>query len=225
MDRYIELWVESLPQLLLAAAQVTIPLTIIAFVLSLVIGLFSTAARNLGRFNPFNWLATTYVWFFRGTPLLVQLFLVFYGLPRVGITLDTWSAAIIALSLNTGAYVAETFRSAYASIPRGQFEAARTLNFTRAQTLRHVVIPQATRIALPPLGHDLIDLVKGTSLVSVISMVDLFQSGKQVAARTFEPLAMYLEVAAIYLVIFTLLSIGQQYLEKRTSRYVRTANA
>ncbi|GAA4797676.1 MULTISPECIES: amino acid ABC transporter permease [Rothia] len=225
MDRYIELWVESLPQLLLAAAQVTIPLTIIAFVLSLVIGLFSTAARNLGRFNPLNWLATTYVWFFRGTPLLVQLFLVFYGLPRVGITLDTWSAAIIALSLNTGAYVAETFRSAYASIPRGQFEAARTLNFTRAQTLRHVVIPQATRIALPPLGNDLIDLVKGTSLVSVISMVDLFQSGKQVAARTFEPLAMYLEVAAIYLVIFTLLSIGQQYLEKRTSRYVRTANA
>lgn len=225
MDRYIELWVESLAQLLLAAAQVTIPLTIIAFVLSLVIGLFSTAARNLGRFNPLNWLATTYVWFFRGTPLLVQLFLVFYGLPRVGITLDTWSAAIIALSLNTGAYVAETFRSAYASIPRGQFEAARTLNFTRAQTLRHVVIPQATRIALPPLGNDLIDLVKGTSLVSVISMVDLFQSGKQVAARTFEPLAMYLEVAAIYLVIFTLLSIGQQYLEKRTSRYVRTANA
>ncbi len=225
MDRYIELWVESLPQLLLAAAQVTIPLTIIAFVLSLVIGLFSTAARNLGRFNPLNWLATVYVWFFRGTPLLVQLFLVFYGLPRVGITLDTWSAAIIALSLNTGAYVAETFRSAYASIPRGQFEAARTLNFTRAQTLRHVVIPQATRIALPPLGNDLIDLVKGTSLVSVISMVDLFQSGKQVAARTFEPLAMYLEVAAIYLVIFTLLSIGQQYLEKRTSRYVRTANA
>ncbi|WP_237203255.1 amino acid ABC transporter permease [Rothia endophytica] len=225
MDRYIELWVESLPQLLLAAAQVTIPLTIIAFVLSLVIGLFSTAARNLGKFNPLNWLATVYVWFFRGTPLLVQLFLVFYGLPRVGITLDTWSAAIIALSLNTGAYVAETFRSAYASIPRGQFEAARTLNFTRAQTLRHVVIPQATRIALPPLGNDLIDLVKGTSLVSVISMVDLFQSGKQVAARTFEPLAMYLEVAAIYLVIFTLLSIGQQYLEKRTSRYVRTANA
>lgn len=225
MDRYIELWVESLPQLLLAAAQVTIPLTIIAFVLSLVIGLFSTAARNLGKFNPLNWLATVYVWFFRGTPLLVQLFLVFYGLPRVGITLDTWTAAIIALSLNTGAYVAETFRSAYASIPRGQFEAARTLNFTRAQTLRHVVIPQATRIALPPLGNDLIDLVKGTSLVSVISMVDLFQSGKQVAARTFEPLAMYLEVAAIYLVIFTLLSIGQQYLEKRTSRYVRTANA
>lgn len=225
MDRYIELWVESLPQLLLAAAQVTIPLTIIAFLLSLVIGLLSTAARNLGKFNPLNWVATVYVWFFRGTPLLVQLFLVFYGLPRVGITLDTWTAAIIALSLNTGAYVAETFRSAYASIPRGQFEAARTLNFTKTQTLRHVVIPQATRIALPPLGNDLIDLVKGTSLVSVISMVDLFQSGKQVAARTFEPLAMYLEVAAIYLVIFTLLSIGQQYLEKRTSRYVRTANA
>lgn len=225
MDRYLELWAQSLPSLLLATVQVTIPLTLISFVLALVLGLLATAARNLSRYNPLNWLATAFVWFFRGTPLLVQLFLVFYGLPRVGITLDTWPAAIIALSLNTGAYVAETFRSAYASIPRGQFEAARTLNFTKMQTLRHVVIPQATRIALPPLGNDLIDLVKGTSLVSVISMVDLFHSGKQVAARTFEPLAMYLEVAAIYLVIFTLLSIAQRALEKRTSRYLRSSHA
>lgn len=225
MDRYIQLWVESLPSLAAATVQVTIPLTLISFALSLVIGLFATAARNLGRFNPLRWIASVYVWFFRGTPLLVQLFLVFYGLPRIGITLDTWPAAIIALSLNTGAYVAETFRSAYASIPRGQFEAAKTLNFTRAQTLRHVVVPQATRIALPPLGNDLIDLVKGTSLVSVISMIDLFQAGKQVAARTFEPLAMYLEVAAFYLVIFSILSLAQRYLEKYTSRYVRSAHA
>ena len=225
MERYLELWAQSLPSLLTATLQVTIPLTLISFLLALIIGLLASAARNLGPYNPLNWLATGFVWFFRGTPLLVQLFLIFYGLPRLGLTLDTWPAALIALSLNTGAYVAETFRSAYTSIPRGQFEAARTLNFTKLQTLRHVVIPQATRIALPPLGNDLIDLVKGTSLVSVISMVDLFQAGRQVAARTFEPLAMYLEVAAIYLVIFTLLSLAQRYLEKRTSRYVRTANA
>lgn len=225
MSRYIELWIESLPQLLEAMVKVTLPLTLIAFVLSLLIGIFATAMRTRSNVNPLNWISRFYVWVFRGTPLLVQLFLIFYGLPRLGITLDTWTAAIITLSLNTGAYVAETFRASVASIPRGQFEAARTLNFTKMQTLTKVVIPQAVRIALPPLGNDLIDLVKGTALVSTISLVDLFQSGRQVAARTYEPLAMYLEVAFLYLIIVTILSWGQRYLEKRSSRYVRSANA
>lgn len=225
MNRYIELWIESLPQLLEAMVKVTLPLTLIAFVLSLLIGILATVMRTRSNVNPLNWISRFYVWVFRGTPLLVQLFLIFYGLPRLGITLDTWTAAIITLSLNTGAYVAETFRASVASIPRGQFEAARTLNFTKMQTLTKVVIPQAVRIALPPLGNDLIDLVKGTALVSTISLVDLFQSGRQVAARTYEPLAMYLEVAFLYLMIVTILSWGQRYLEKRSSRYVRSANA
>lgn len=225
MNRYIELWIESLPQLLEAMVKVTLSLTLIAFVLSLLIGILATVMRTRSNVNPLNWISRFYVWVFRGTPLLVQLFLIFYGLPRLGITLDTWTAAIITLSLNTGAYVAETFRASVASIPRGQFEAARALNFTKMQTLTKVVIPQAVRIALPPLGNDLIDLVKGTALVSTISLVDLFQSGRQVAARTYEPLAMYLEVAFLYLIIVTILSWGQRYLEKRSSRYVRSANA
>ncbi len=225
MNRYIELWIESLPQVLEAMVKVTLPLTLIAFVLSLLIGILATVMRTRSNVNPLNWISRFYVWVFRGTPLLVQLFLIFYGLPRLGITLDTWTAAIITLSLNTGAYVAETFRASVASIPRGQFEAARALNFTKMQTLTKVVIPQAVRIALPPLGNDLIDLVKGTALVSTISLVDLFQSGRQVAARTYEPLAMYLEVAFLYLIIVTILSWGQRYLEKRSSRYVRSANA
>ena len=221
---YLDLWIESLPKLLLATAKVTIPLSIIAFVLAILIGIVAQALRS-NKFKPLAWIANIYVWLFRGTPLLVQLFLVFYGLPKVGITLDAWTSAIIALSLNTGAYVAETFRAAVASIPRGQFEAARTLNFTKMQTLRHVIIPQAVRIALPPLGNDLIDLIKGTSLVSTISLIDLFQSGKQVAAANFEPLAMYTEVAMIYLVIFTVLSWVQGLLEKRSNRYMRSVNA
>lgn len=221
---YLDLWIESLPKLLLATAKVTIPLSIIAFVLAILIGIVAQALRS-NKFKPLAWIANIYVWLFRGTPLLVQLFLVFYGLPKVGITLDAWTSAIIALSLNTGAYVAETFRAAVASIPRGQFEAARTLNFTKMQTLRHVIIPQAVRIALPPLGNDLIDLIKGTSLVSTISLIDLFQSGKQVAAANFEPLAMYTEVAVIYLVIFTALSWVQGLLEKRSNRYMRSVNA
>lgn len=224
MDHYISLWVSSFPQLVAAALQVTIPLSAAAFALALLLGVAAAGARA-SAFKPLSWLAWVYIWVFRGTPLLVQLFIVFYGLPKIGLTLDVWSAAIITLSLNTGAYVAETFRAAVASIPRGQFEAARTLNFTRAQTLRHVVIPQAVRIALPTLGNDLIDLIKGTSLVSVISMVDLFQTGKQIASRTFEPLAMYTEVALIYLIIFTVLSWAQSRLEKRSNRYIRSAHA
>ncbi len=224
MDHYLNLWVESLPQLLWATLKITLPLSIVAFVLAILIGVVTQVMRA-NKFRPFAWLANTYVWLFRGTPLLVQLFLIFYGLPKLNIVLDPWTAAIVALSLNTGAYVAESFRAAVASIPRGQFEAAHTLNFTKMQVLRHVVIPQAVRIALPPLGNDLIDLVKGTSLVSTISLVDLFQSGKQVAARTFEPLAMYAEVALIYLMIFSVLSIVQSMLEKRSNRYMRSVHA
>ena len=218
MERYLNLWAESLPQLLTATVAVTIPLSLISFALALLVGIVSAGART-SRFAPVSWLAWLYIWVFRGTPLLVQLFIVFYGLPKVGIALDVWSAAIITMSLHTGAYVAETFRSAVAAIPGGQFEAAATLNFTRLQGL------QAVRIALPNLGNNFIDLIKGTSLVSVISMVDLFQTGKQIASRTFEPLAMYSEVAVIYLVIFTVLTAAQSALEKYSNRYVRSRNA
>ena len=203
MERYLNLWAESLPQLLTSTVAVTIPLSLISFALALLVGIISAGART-SRFAPVNWLAWLYIWVFRGTPL---------------------SAAIITMSLHTGAYVAETFRSAVAAIPGGQFEAAATLNFTRLQTLRYVVIPQAVRIALPNLGNNFIDLIKGTSLVSVISMVDLFQTGKQIASRTFEPLAMYSEVAIVYLVIFTVLTAAQSALEKYSNRYVRSRNA
>ena len=128
MERYISLWINSLPQLLIAALQVTVPLSAIAFVLALVLGVIAAGARA-SSFKPVSWLAWLYIWAFRGTPLLVQLFIVFYGLPKLGLTLNVWTAAIITLTLNTGAYVAESFRAAVSSIPRGQFEAARTLNF------------------------------------------------------------------------------------------------
>ena len=166
-----------------------------------------------------------YVWLFRGTPILVQLFIIFYGLPAAGITLSAWTSAIIAFTLNTGAYAAETLRASVQSIPRGQLEAARTLNYTGWQTVRHVIAPQALRIALPPLGNDLIDLVKGTSLVMVITLADVFQVGRQIAATTFQPLALYTEVAVIYLAIFTVLSFLQSRLERASNRYVRSPHA
>ena len=224
MRDFLSLWADSLPQLLEATLTVTIPLSIIAFVLALVVAVLATAMR-LSGIRLLQWISRFYVWLFRGTPILVQLFIIFYGLPVIGVTLSAWTSAIIAFTLNTGAYAAETLRASVSSIPRGQIEAARTLNYTRTQTLRHVIAPQALRIALPPLGNDLIDLVKGTSLVMVITLSDVFQVGRQIAATTFQPLALYVEVAVIYLIIFTLLSWIQGHLEKASNRYVRSSNA
>ena len=144
MERYLNLWAESLPQLLTSTVAVTIPLSLISFALALLVGIISAGART-SRFAPVNWLAWLYIWVFRGTPLLVQLFIVFYGLPKVGIALDVWSAAIITMSLHTGAYVAETFRSAVAAIPRGQFEAIPTTMTERMPSSRVSSISKATR--------------------------------------------------------------------------------
>lgn len=224
MNDTLSLWAQSLPQLLAATLKVTIPLSIVAFVLALVVAVLATAMR-LSRIAPLQWISRFYVWLFRGTPILVQLFIIFYGLPAVGVTFSAWTSAIIAFSLNTGAYAAETLRAAVQSIPRGQIEAAKTMNYTGWQTLVHVIAPQALRIALPPLGNDLIDLVKGTSLVMVITLADVFQVGRQIAATNFQPMALYTEVAVIYLVIFTVLSLIQGRLEKASSRYLRSVNA
>ncbi|WNB88581.1 amino acid ABC transporter permease [Glutamicibacter protophormiae] len=224
MTDFLSLWADSLPQLLLATVKVTIPLSIIAFVLALVVAVLATVMR-LSGIRPLQWLSRFYVWLFRGTPILVQLFIIFYGLPAAGITLSAWTSAILAFTLNTGAYAAETLRASVQSIPRGQLEAARTLNYTGWQTVRHVVAPQALRIALPPLGNDLIDLVKGTSLVMVITLADVFQVGRQIAATNFQPLALYAEVAVIYLAIFTVLSLLQSRLERVSNRYIRSSHA
>ncbi|CAL8900182.1 cysteine ABC transporter permease [Kocuria varians] len=224
MTDFLGLWADSLPQLLAATVKVTIPLSIIAFVLALVVAVLATVMR-LSRIRPLQWLSRFYVWLFRGTPILVQLFIIFYGLPAAGITLSAWTSAILAFTLNTGAYAAETLRASVQSIPRGQLEAARTLNYTGWQTVRHVIAPQALRIALPPLGNDLIDLVKGTSLVMVITLADVFQVGRQIAATNFQPLALYAEVAVIYLAIFTVLSFAQSRLERVSNRYIRSSHA
>lgn len=224
MTDFLSLWADSLPQLLLATVKVTIPLSIIAFVLALVVAVLATVMR-LSGIRPLQWLSRFYVWLFRGTPILVQLFIIFYGLPAAGITLSAWTSAILAFTLNTGAYAAETLRASVQSIPRGQLEAARTLNYTGWQTVRHVVAPQALRIALPPLGNDLIDLVKGTSLVMVITLADVFQVGRQIAATNFQPLTLYAEVAVIYLAIFTVLSLLQSRLERVSNRYIRSSHA
>ncbi|WP_299300316.1 amino acid ABC transporter permease [uncultured Brachybacterium sp.] len=220
MPRFLELWIESLPRLLTALVEMTVPLSLLSFAIALVIAVVVALARLYAP-APLKALAWMYVQVFRGTPLVVQLFIVYFGLPGVGIELAAFPAAVITLALNTGAYASEAVRASILSIPRGQFEAAQSLNLSRAATFRKVVAPQAMRIVLPPLANDFIDLVKGTSLVFAITLIDVFQVGRQIAAATYEPLIMYTEVALIYLALVSLLSLGQNQLEKKVSAHVR----
>ncbi|PWH07666.1 cysteine ABC transporter permease [Brachybacterium endophyticum] len=218
----LQLWWQSLPDLLMAAVEVTVPLSLISFAIAMVLAVI-TALGRLYLPGPLKVIPWLYVWIFRGTPMVVQLFIVFFGLPNIGIVLPAMTAAVVTLALNTGAYASEAVRASILSIPRGQFEAAQTLNLSRRTTFSKVVAPQAFRIALPPLMNDFIDLVKGTSLVFAITITDLFQVGRQVAASTYQPMAMYALVALIYLVIVSLLSLLQLVLEKKVSAHVRSS--
>ena len=205
--------------MLVALAKVTIPLTLISFACGLAIAIVTAIAR-LSGVKILRLIFGAYVWIFRGTPLLVQLFIVFYGLPAVGVTLETWTAAVIAFSLNVGAYASESVRASILSVPRGQWEAAMSLGMTQAQILRRIIAPQAVRISLPPLSNTFIGLVKDTSLAASITMVDMFMVAQRIAARTFEPLLLYVLAALIYLAVCTALTWLQAKLEKSVSRYV-----
>ena len=219
LDRVIELVSSSTLPMIIALLKVTIPLTLLSFSLGLVIAIITAVAR-LSNIKILKFIFATYVWIFRGTPLLVQLFIVFYGLPSIGVTLDTWRAATIAFSLNVGAYASESVRAAILSVPKGQWEAATSLGMTHYQILKRIIAPQAVRISLPPLSNTFIGLVKDTSLAASITMVDMFMVAQRIAARTFEPLILYILAALIYLVVCTLLTYLQSRLEKAVSRYV-----
>ena len=218
-ERISELVLDSLWPMAVAMVQVTLPLTVVSFFLGLVIAVL-TAIFRIADVNFLKQVSEFYIWIFRGTPLLVQLFIVYFGLPIIGIALDVWSAAIITFSLNIGAYASEAVRAAVLSVPKGQWEAATSLGMTHAQILRRIIAPQAARISLPPLSNTFIGLVKDTSLAASITMVDMFMVAQRIAARTYEPLLLYVLAALIYLVVCTLLTFLQGRLEKRTSRYV-----
>ena len=211
---------ESWWPLLWAAIEVTIPLTIISFIFALIIAIITAVVRT-SNVKFLRWLFGIYVWIFRGTPLLVQLFIVFYGLPSIGVKLDSWTDSIITFALNTGAYTSESIRSAINSIDVGQWDAAESLGMSRTKTMYRIIAPQAFRVALPTLANSLISLVKDTSLASSITLVEMFLTSQRIAARTYEPLLMYSMIALYYLVISTLLTGLQQYLETRSSRFVR----
>lgn len=207
--------------MLLGVVRGTIPLTIISFL----VGLLIAVAAALARLSSIRWLdvlARSYISLIRGTPLLVQLFVVYFGLPEVGIDLNPYVAACLALSLNVGGYAAEIIRSSILSVPRGQFEAATTIGMDYRQTLRRVVLPQAGRIAVPPLSNTLLSLIKDTSLAAIVLVPEVFRAAIEAAAVGFAYLPLYLFAGLYYWVICFLVTLAQDPLERRLGRYVAT---
>jgi L-cystine transport system permease protein len=219
---YWQLVTQSFVPLLQGAALGTIPLSLIAFAIGLAIAI-GIALLRLSKSRIGRAVARGYVSIIRGTPLLVQLFVVFYGLPTIGVVLPPWPSAIIALSLNVGGYASEVVRAAILAVPRGQWEAAYTIGMSNGRAMRRIILPQAARVSVPPLSNTFISLVKDTSLASVILVTELFRQAQQIAAASSEFLVLYIEAAVIYWVICLVLSSGQSALEKRLDRYVAHA--
>ncbi|WP_047453586.1 amino acid ABC transporter permease [Rhizobium rhizogenes] len=224
MEHWLQLMWESLGTLLWAGLIFTIPLTLITFVLGLALGLVTAVTRLFGP-KPLVAVARFYVWVIRGTPLLVQLFVIFYGLPSMGILLDAFPAAVIGFTLNVGAYSSEIIRAVISSVPKGQWEAAYSIGMNWRQAMSRTILPQAARVAVPPLSNTFISLVKDTSLAAAITVPELFQAAQRIVATTYEPLILYIEAAIIYLVLSTFLSTLQGYLERRFARSGGTLEA
>jgi len=206
---------ESMPVLAQGAV-----LTVKFAVLSMFFGLIAAvvlALMGISHAKPLNWIARAYVSIMRGTPLLVQIFVIYYGLPSIGLSLDPTPAGVIALSANVAAYLSESMRGAINGIHNGQWLAAYSLGLSRRQTLRYVIGPQALRIAVPSLSNSLISLIKDTSLVSVITVTELLRSAQEVIAATYQPLPLYLAAAAVYWILCQILEWVQRWYEKRLS--------
>ena len=213
-ERLFDLLISSFGEIFIQGIKVTIPLTIISFLLAMIIALI-TALVQVANIKVFKQLARFYVWIIRGTPLLVQLFVIFYGLPSLGIVLDAFPSAILVFSFNTGAYASETIRAAIEAVPKGQMEAGYCVGMNYIQIMRRIILPQALKTAFPPLSNSLIGLLKDTSLAASITIYDMFLASQRIAARTYETFALYLEVAVIYLIFCTVLTKLQMLYEKK----------
>lgn len=205
---------ESFWDILLPGLTMTIPLTLIAFSFAMGIAV-AVALVQFANVRILNQAARFYIWVIRGTPLLVQLFVVFYGLPRAGILIDPFPAAVLVFSVNEGAYCAETIRAALEAVPAGQMEAGQCVGMSWIQTVWRIVLPQALRIAFPALSNSLIAMIKDTSLAANITVTEMFMVTQRIVARTYEPLALYIEVGLIYLLFCTVLTKVQHFGEKK----------
>ncbi len=217
--RLIEIAQSSFLPLVKGALTYTLSLTVISFILGLILAILTALAR-ISHVRVLNAIARFYVSIIRGTPLLVQLFIIFYGMPSIGITIDPFPSAVIGFSLNVGAYGSEIVRAAILSIPKGQWEASYSIGMSYTQALMRIILPQAARVSVPPLSNSFISLVKDTSLAASILVAEMFRKAQEIAARTYEPLLVYVEAALIYWLICMALSFLQDKLERRLDRYV-----
>ncbi|MDE9444741.1 amino acid ABC transporter permease [Xenorhabdus bovienii] len=214
---WLSLALDSLWPMLYAGLTFTIPLTLITFALGISLGFIVALIRLYGP-KPLVAVVRFYVWLIRGTPLLVQLFLIFYALPSVSITLEAFTSAVIGFTLNVGAYTSEVIRAALISVPKGQWEASHSIGMSWWQSLRRIVLPQAARVSIPPLSNTFISLVKDTSLASVITVPEMFLAAQRIAAVTYQPLILYTEAAILYLLLSSVLSALQVRMEKKFSQ-------
>ncbi|MCI6099335.1 MAG: amino acid ABC transporter permease [Selenomonas sp.] len=214
MNFNFDLIVNSFPLLLLGAV-ITVKITAMSVALGIVIGLFAGIAR-ICRVKPLRWISAVYVDFFRGTPLLVQIFLFYFAVPVItGQRIDPYVAAVGSCGINSGAYIAEIVRAGIQSIDEGQMEAGRSLGMTWAQTMRYIIVPQAMKRVIPPLGNEFIALLKDSSLVSVIGFEELTRRGQLIIAKTYGSLEIWFSVAIIYLAMTLTISRFVAFLEKR----------
>lgn len=217
-ERVWNIVVDSFPKILLPGLTMTIPLTVISFAIAMVIAV-AVAMVQFAKVPVLRQICRFYIWVIRGTPLLVQLYVIFYGLPKLGVILDPFPSAIIVFSINEGAYCAETMRAALESVPAGQMEAGYCVGMNYLQIMRRIVLPQAFRTAFPPLSNSLISMVKDTSLAANITVMEMFMATQRIAARTYEMLPLYCEVALVYLLFSTVLTFIQRAGERRLSSY------
>lgn len=198
----------------LEAAWVTVQLSILTALLGLTCGALGAAAR-LSRLAVLRAIGAVYVSVFRGTPALIQIFILYFGGPQIGIQLDSFAAGTIALGVNIGAYMTETIRGAIVSVDKGQTEAARTLGMSRWETMRKVVLPQAARLMIRPLGVNINALIKGTALVAPISVVELTYTSQRFIGSTYKPFEMFLLSGLLYMIIIFIVGQGIHWLDRR----------
>ena len=218
MERIWNIIITSFPQLLEYGVKFTIPITIASFAVAFLLSVLVSLAQY-ARVPVVQKLCRVYIWVIRGTPLLVQLFLVYYGLPKLGILTEKYSTAILVLGINEGAYMAESLRGALEAVPKGQMEAGYCVGMKYGQIMRHVVLPQAFRTVFPSFSNSFISMLKETSLIKSITIIEMFRQAEIIAAREYEPLVLYTEVALVYLAFCSILTVLQRYLEKKLERF------
>ena len=217
-ERVLQILIDSFMKILMAGIKVTIPLAVLSFLFALIISIL-VAVIQYANIRGLKQLCRFYIWIIRGTPLLVQLYLVFYGLPSLGVTLPAYPTAVLVFGFNEGAYMAESMRGALESVSRGQMEAGWCVGLNYLQIMRHIVLPQAFRAAFPALSNSLISMLKGTSLAATITVTEMFREATIINGRVYESLGLYTEVALIYLAFCTILTWLQRLGERKLASY------